>query len=282
MSWRDQITLSEHCRERVLTQEKLPALRKLDIITGGIIDTADHYRVARISPEAHVLLFSVAGQGQLHTPQFKANLGQQAFALLPAGQPFEFSLNSAHWSLAWLLLQPGNRWPVQLHQARIENTLLADTAYHLQSIIYNQSLTNDHASHTQLDHLDNILHQLITPSKVSPKAALIQSVFQQVAQQLHRHWQVADMANLACVSEAHFYRLCQQQLGLSPKQKLIALRMERARHFLKHSDWLIGDIAQRLGYVDPLNFSHAFKRYQGISPNNYRNQKHQESVSTHT
>lgn len=61
-----------------------------------------------------------------------------------------------------------------------------------------------------------------------------------------------------------------RHLGLSPKQYLQKLRMERAAFLLTNTNEEIYLIAQSVGYVDALLFSKMFKRYYGVAPLQYR------------
>ena len=47
-------------------------------------------------------------------------------------------------------------------------------------------------------------------------------------------------------------------------------RMERAKHLLKNPDKSIKEICAEVGYSDPNYFSRIFKKYQGVSPTEYK------------
>lgn len=51
---------------------------------------------------------------------------------------------------------------------------------------------------------------------------------------------------------------------------LTTLRMEKAKELLKNPNMKIVDIAESVGYSEPYYFSHSFKKYQGVSPKEYR------------
>ena len=61
-----------------------------------------------------------------------------------------------------------------------------------------------------------------------------------------------------------------QQMGISPKQYLQKIRMERATFLLINTDEEISLIAKSVGYDDALLFSKMFKQHYGISPQKYR------------
>lgn len=72
------------------------------------------------------------------------------------------------------------------------------------------------------------------------------------------------------LSRSYIYKVFKENTALSPQQFLINLRMKQAKELLTNSNMTLQNIAHFVGYVDPFTFSKAFKRYQGISPNNYR------------
>ena len=47
-------------------------------------------------------------------------------------------------------------------------------------------------------------------------------------------------------------------------------RMDRAKHLLRNPDKSIKEICAEVGYSDPNYFSRIFKKYQGVSPTEYK------------
>ena len=58
--------------------------------------------------------------------------------------------------------------------------------------------------------------------------------------------------------------------GSSYQQVLADVRYELAREYLATSKLAIEEIAAMLGYSSPGNFTHAFKRWHGSAPRQYR------------
>lgn len=67
--------------------------------------------------------------------------------------------------------------------------------------------------------------------------------------------------------------------GSSFKQLLNRTREELAVYYLKGSEKPIIEIGFLLGYVDASNFARAFRRWQGVSPQQYRKDQYQKSHS---
>ena len=60
------------------------------------------------------------------------------------------------------------------------------------------------------------------------------------------------------------------ELGLSFSHLVQGVRFQNAQGLLRDSQMPLVQIAKRLGYTDPANFTRAFKRWTGISPNEFR------------
>ncbi|MGB3405055.1 MAG: AraC family transcriptional regulator [Microcoleaceae cyanobacterium] len=81
-----------------------------------------------------------------------------------------------------------------------------------------------------------------------------------------------DLAAQADLSPSHFSRLFKQAIGQSPYQFLMAYRVEQAKRMLDNNDILMIDIAFSCGFSDQAHFSRTFKKIEGITPKQYRNQ----------
>ena len=61
-----------------------------------------------------------------------------------------------------------------------------------------------------------------------------------------------------------------QQTGLGFQQLLDEARKRDAIKLLQNTSLTVEQIALRLGYTDPANFSRAFKKWTGEPPSQYR------------
>lgn len=77
-------------------------------------------------------------------------------------------------------------------------------------------------------------------------------------------------------SESHLRAQFREKTGVSLGAYLLHLRMVRAVECLHDSQLSITEVAYRLGYGTPGNFSRAFRREMGVSPRAFRDQLHGE------
>lgn len=85
----------------------------------------------------------------------------------------------------------------------------------------------------------------------------------------------AERVNL---SPSHLSRVIREKTGKTFSDRLMQLRMERARELLNDPDYKGYDVAYDIGYDNPKNFSRAFKNYWGYSPRTYRQQNQEEQA----
>lgn len=77
-------------------------------------------------------------------------------------------------------------------------------------------------------------------------------------------------AKMFSVSVSRFNHLFKEVMGISPLNYYIKLRMENACLLIECTELTIGEVAERVGYEDPVYFSQVFKKRMGISPSAYR------------
>ncbi|NLG02447.1 MAG: helix-turn-helix transcriptional regulator, partial [Clostridia bacterium] len=80
------------------------------------------------------------------------------------------------------------------------------------------------------------------------------------------------VASITNVSANYFSAMFSQVMKMTFTEYVTQKRMEQAKKLLRHSDKHSGDIALEVGYKDPHYFSFVFKKTQGCSPREYRNE----------
>ncbi|MFB6720406.1 AraC family transcriptional regulator [Kribbella sp. NPDC056345] len=83
-------------------------------------------------------------------------------------------------------------------------------------------------------------------------------------------WTVSELAAVAAMSRSTFFERFKQTVGLTPLDYLYRLRMHAAARALRDTTDTIAVIASASGYRTESAFSAAFKRFNGLSPGEYR------------
>ncbi len=97
-------------------------------------------------------------------------------------------------------------------------------------------------------------------------AEAVQYIFRHYAEDIS----VQELADRAYLNNNYFSKLFTAQVGVTPQQLILHTRIEKAKELLRYTDLSVGEIAQTVGFTDPLYFSRAFKRYTGSAPTAFR------------
>jgi AraC family transcriptional regulator len=81
---------------------------------------------------------------------------------------------------------------------------------------------------------------------------------------------LAEMAQLAELSPAHFSRMFRKSTGETPHQFVLRQRVERAKQMLREAEMRVLDVAVACGFKTQQHFARVFRRICGASPTEYR------------
>ncbi|MCC8074651.1 MAG: AraC family transcriptional regulator [Clostridiales bacterium] len=81
---------------------------------------------------------------------------------------------------------------------------------------------------------------------------------------------VNDVAKYIGINRSYLTNIFKKKMGISPQEYLLQYRLSRGCELLLETRYSIQEIAQKIGYENPLTFSKMFKNVYGVSPRNYR------------
>ncbi|MFV8456923.1 helix-turn-helix transcriptional regulator [Vibrio owensii] len=269
--WHDDVHLAPACKERFLTLTEIPEWKRADIFMAGLAELRDGYHVERDKVGVHTLLFTIEGGGVLITPDFVKEIEPYTLTILPVDTCFRFEMNPSKgiWKMVWLLPQNTEAWQ---HLSDLGQTVVpfrgSEQVWSLMTLLYNEIGERTGFRQLLISEVQRLVKSVETP--ISTSLSRVQTLFNEVEGQLHLPWTIAEMAKQCFISEEQFNRLSKQLFNMSPRSKLIELRMHKAADLLQYPAWSVAMIANRLGYRDPYNFTHRFKKFYGTSPTRYR------------
>ncbi len=151
----------------------------------------------------------------------------------------------------------------------------------LDDELYQQFFAMHRASHTVEDQLEResrtlmFLRQLFIrhgqapcaePQRRQPRTvALVKAILHD---RCTEPVSIAELAAETGVSETQVIRSFSATIGLAPHAYLIALRIERAKQFIRRGETLT-DVAALAGFSDQSHLNRHFKRLTGISPGHF-------------
>lgn len=78
------------------------------------------------------------------------------------------------------------------------------------------------------------------------------------------------LADMFHFEVSYFSKLLKKRFGMTYTEYVTKLRIDRAKEYLRKTDYVIEKIAYAVGYKDDKHFREMFKKYVGVSPAKYR------------
>lgn len=106
-----------------------------------------------------------------------------------------------------------------------------------------------------------------------PRKEYIAKAIKHIKTNYNRQITVSEVASELYLSPHYLSNLFHDELGISPLQYIMRVKMKRAAELLLIDELQISDIAHSVGYTDALAFSKLFKKHYGVSPKEFRRSK---------
>lgn len=78
------------------------------------------------------------------------------------------------------------------------------------------------------------------------------------------------LAEICHISEVYFRRIFAQQMGVTPKQYILDIRIRCAKQLLSSFDVTVSQVSEQCGFSSVYHFCRAFRLITGFTPTEYR------------
>lgn len=134
-----------------------------------------------------------------------------------------------------------------------------------------------------LHHLLIRIHRTLLTEPYS-KSRTHAKDFDEAVQYFHKNYHteinINEYAAAHHMSVSWFIRGFKEYTDSTPTQYILSLRISNAQILLETTDYNITEIAEIVGYENPLYFSRLFKKQVGVSPSDFRKQLRDRSEKT--
>lgn len=94
---------------------------------------------------------------------------------------------------------------------------------------------------------------------------------------INRRITVDELAAHADLSPSYLSRLFKKELNISISEYICEMKIEKAQHLLRYSDYGLAEIANYLAFSSQSHFIQAFKKLVGVTPKKYRDHYYRTS-----
>lgn len=245
-----------------------------------------HLRKRPLGCSQYILIYCVDGEGWVEVEGTRTKIKANQLFIIPPKTPCSYGAsNTKPWTNYWLhftgknaeLYSPATKRIIEISpsdDSRIEERL----------ILFQEMLQNveDYFQTEKVVYANICLKQFLSSIKyldvyrsVKKEAEndLLQKVIAFMKNNLHKNIQISEFALTCNCSCSNIYKLFKQNIGSSPQDFFIHLKMDRARKYLIQTNLKVKEIGAKLGYDDPYYFSRIFTKHMGLSPANYRKEE---------
>ncbi len=255
----------------VLEAAECRALAVHRIARLGLDEAMAPYERVRLSPAGSFLMVCVSGSGRMLLDGRWHTVSAGWACMAPPRVPNAFqAITGKKWRFLWARYdEPPFVTPLVSAASPVRVKVDAGQLLHIWEGLRGEweSTRDAQALHHWIELIQHHARRLAEPWR---KDERLRSLWQTVEARLAEDWTLKALAHAAHVSEEHFRRLCWKELGRSPMAHLTSLRIQAAQGLLVNTKDKQETIAQLVGYLSPIAFARAFKRWVGCHPSEYR------------
>lgn len=227
------------------------------------------------------IFLCLKGEGTLKSNENSYMLTEGSFFCLLPNTPHEYYGNTEKWEVNWIAFS-GNQIDQLLTELKFDNTkvcVLKNTNYILtlfKKIFAALKTDDDTGKMVSSAILYEILVKLHTSLNENTNDKLLKDnkIFDTLKLYIDEHYNQAisleELSVLANITPQYLCKLFKRHLNLRPFQYIALKRIQQAKKMLADSTLNVNDIAQYVGYNDCSYFCAVFKKYELISPTEFR------------
>ncbi len=136
---------------------------------------------------------------------------------------------------------------------------------------YHNPVTNNCLTTAAICEVYNQLNSVQSSESTKSGEQLYHDIIDYISYHICENLKVGDIAEYFGYNEKYLTTFFNRMAGMPLKKYLTQELMARAAAQLSDTNISISQIAYSIGFVDPHNFSNAFKKNMGMSPTEYRN-----------
>jgi AraC-like DNA-binding protein len=276
--------------KKILQQKVLkdPVLSRFYIKLIGFFPKATfHYRERRFGCEDNIFIYCLSGKGWYQNKSGIVEVKANEFIIIPATtQYLRYGADAKDpWTICWVhfcgdYISHFNKTynidkflnPTLVVPDEKKISLWEEMYYALEN-----GYSNDNLSYSNFC-LYHFIASFIFPSIKSANSEknennIITQAIQFMRENLHKRLKIVDFAKKTPYSNSHFSSLFRKEIGISPIDYFIQLKIQKACQLLDFTNKKVKDIATQVGYDDPYHFNRIFHKLMSTSPTKYRSMK---------
>lgn len=257
-------------------------VKKLPVYLTGIGGSEYQHHIIRAEGyHWHQILFSANGNGLLKYDNLTLPVAEGDYFFLPAGYPHEYYSENAGWDVRWIAFD-GYACTHILSQFEMTKPIIikSQDSAALQNL-YNKMFTAQKTDKVYGDYscsgfvydyiieFYRLMGNKVNGSK-NDRSKLLLPVLDYIDENFRSDFPLTILARQAGISPQHLCRVFKETMNMRPLEYLTQRRLREAKRLLQRKEIPISEVAVLSGFPDAGYFSTVFKKYEGLTPIEYR------------
>ncbi len=257
-------------------------VNNLPVFLFGIGGSEYQYHIQRPEGYEHAqILYSANGRGTLKYDNISVDIGSNTYFFLPANYPHEYFPVGGNWEVRWISFR-GSACPDILKELGLVTPFARklhndNTLQHLFNQIF-VTLKSDkiYSNYTCAGLVYQYIlefYKLVSDSSKtggSDRSEILMPVLDYIDDNYYKDFPLTVLSELAGISPQHLCRIFREVFNMTPMEYLTCKRIREAKQLLINSSLNASEVGNSVGFFNPSYFSSVFRKYERISPIEYR------------
>lgn len=263
--------LGAQTRLRKVSAAECPSLANRHIAHVAVANAASPFEMVRLDLSGTYMLACFGGSGRILLDGRWQAVKAGWATVAPPHVLLAFRADPGKtWDIAWVRYQqPADQKPVMSSSSPALAKFDPEPLRHAVLGLWHEMQSRTAPS--ALVHWVEVIHYYVTsfarPWQMDDRLG---SLWEHVAVRLEEEWTLDRLTSFSHTSSEHLRRLCRREMGRSPMNQVIYLRMQSAAKLLADTDMKVEVVAHKVGYQNAFVFSSTFKKWVGWRPSEYR------------
>lgn len=226
---------------------------------------------------SHQFLYTRSGVGRLVVGGHSYLQKKGSLFYLPPSLPHEYYPENGEWETCWIVFR-GEGLADVMQRFGFTSEMVGeisgiDGIEHIFHKIYraaNDSVYGKESCSAFIYEYILEVRRLFFSEAAGSAAGIIENAVAYIDENFRKDITLGQLAHISGVSLQHFCRVFKAQMGMRPMEYVARRRITEAKHILDNTEESIEKIGKKAGYPNLSYFGAVFKKYEGISPSEYR------------
>lgn len=253
---------------------------------GYVSNAMHHYRSTRCEQEEYMMIYCTGGKGSVLSGAKNFEIAANQYIVVSASSQYTIQSDPTYpWTIYWINFR-GAKAKIYASAMNTPKVILPEVYSRIEerlelfeSII---SLMNGHISIEKLNYANILFAHFMAsylyadlfkeqqPKGTTQAQTLVNRVTHYMSENIEKTLTLKELADYAGYCRSYFYRNFMNEIGISPIDYFIKMKINKASIYLIKSTMSISQISAKLGFNSADYFSKTFKRVVGITPTEFR------------